>query len=383
MLRSWPDLSRFCRVRPCASGPPLMRPDEPDLLIRNPDLLRRGEPFVQALRTIKLTGVLASTVAIGPGPWATSMPHGDDCIVLYVLTKGSCVAGILEPREFVELREGDALLLPRPGRYTIAQNPNVAPVPLEELLQREFGRLHTVEEKWKALFASPFLHHLSNGGAPVVGMTALRLFFDQKFPSAILKGLPALIRLEGFVARNHSFVQAVLSQIVEQGERGLTGQDAATRLAEALLVQCLSEFLVSFGEHRPGFVRGLKDPFLAKVIGAIQTQPGARWTLQAMSRAAGLSRSAFAERFRTTMGMTPAQFLTAVRMARALEMLVNGQNSIARIADFAGYGSEAAFSRAFRKWSGSPPGSLRRSGPASTPSIGSARTADHSKQHPG
>ncbi len=361
----------------------MMRPDEPDPLIRNPDVLRRGEPFVQALRTIKLTGVLASTVAIGSGPWATSMPHGDDCIVLYVLTKGSCVAGILQPREFVELKEGDVVLLPRPGRYTIAQSPDVPPVPLEELLQREFGRFQTVEEKWKALFASSFRHHLSEGGAAVVGLTALRLFFDQKFPAAILNGLPALIRLEGFVARNHSFVQAVLSQIIEQGEKGLTGQDAATRLAEALLVQCLSEFLVSFGEHRPGFVRGLKDPFLARVIGAIQTQPGARWTLARMSRAAGLSRSAFAERFRTTMGMTPAQFLTAVRMARALDMLVNGQNSIARIADFAGYGSEAAFSRAFRKWSGAPPGSLRRGSPAAITAVDLPRTADHSKQHPG
>jgi AraC-like DNA-binding protein len=349
-----------------AAGLSMTSLDKSDTLIRNPDLLRRGEPFVQALRTIRLTGVLASTVAIGPGPWATSMPHADDCIILYVLTSGRCVGGILEPRQLVDLKQGDALLLPRPGRCMMAENRHLAPVPLEELLQREFGDIKTIEEKWKALFASPFLHHVAKGGTAAIGMTALRMFFDQNFSSAVLDGLPALIHLEGFVPRNQSFVEAMLAQIIEQGEQGLSGQDTATRLAEALLVRCLSEFLVTFGEGRPGFLRGLKDPFLAKVIGAIQNQPGAKWTLKEMSRSVGLSRSGFAERFRITMGMTPAQFLTAVRMAKAADLLVNGKISLARIADLTGYGSEAAFNRAFRKWSGSPPGALRRSALPST-----------------
>jgi AraC-like DNA-binding protein len=280
-----------------AAGLSMTSLDKSDTLIRNPDLLRRGEPFVQALRTIRLTG-------------------------------------------------------------------------LEELLHRELGDIKTIEEKWKALFASPFLHHVAKGETAAIGMTALRMFFDQNFSSAVLDGLPALIHLEGFVPRNQSFVEAMLAQIIEQGEQGLSGQDTATRLAEALLVRCLSEFLVTFGEGRPGFLRGLKDPFLAKVIGAIQNQPDAKWTLKQMSRSAGLSRSGFAERFRITMGMTPVQFLTAVRMARATDLLVNGKTSIARIADVTGYGSEAAFNRAFRKWSGSPPGALRRSGLPSTDALG-------------
>jgi AraC-like DNA-binding protein len=82
-----------------------------------------------------------------------------------------------------------------------------------------------------------------------------------------------------------------------------------------------------------------------------------------MARTAGLSRSGFAERFRNTLGMPPAQFLTAVRMARAADLLLHDKMPIARIAELTGYGSEAAFNRAFRKWSGTPPGALRRSGP--------------------
>ena len=338
-----------------------------DSLISNPDLLQRGEPSVQALRSLRVTGVLASTVAIGPGSWATSIPHPDGCIILYVLTRGRCVGGNLEPRQLVDLKEGDVLLLPRAGRCMLASSSDVAPVPLEQLLQQELGNIDTVEAKWKTLFASPFLHRLTKGGETVVGMTALRMFFDQAFPSAVLDGLPSLVHLQDFVPRNRTFVESMLTQITAQGEMGLSGQSTATRLAEALLVRCLSEFLVTFSEDRPGFVRGLKDPHLARVIGAIQSEPGAQWTTPKMARSAGLSRSAFAERFRSTLDMTPAQFVTAVRMARAADLLQHGKTSIAQIAERTGYGSEAAFSRAFSKWSGSPPGALRRAGLANSP----------------
>lgn len=342
----------------------------PEPLVQNPDLLRRGEPFVQALRTIRLTGVLASTIAIGPGPWATSMPHSDDCIILYILTKGKCVGGTVEPRQLVDLEEGDALLLPRPGRCMMAERRNIVPVPLEELLQQELGEVRTIEEKWRALFSTLFQHRLVKGGETVTGMTALRMFFDQHLSSVVLEGLPSLIPLRGFVSRNRSFVESVLAQIIEQGGQGLGAQDTAIRLAEALLTKCLSEFMVRFGEDRPGFLRGLKDPFLAKVIGAVQNQPGAKWTLVQMSHSAGLSRSSFAERFSLLMGMTPSQFVTAVRMARAAELLLQGRVSIAQIAELTGYGSEAAFNRAFRKWSGSPPGAWRRSGLAHAGTVG-------------
>jgi AraC-like DNA-binding protein len=348
-------------------------------IIRNPDLLRRGEPFVQALRALRLTGVLASTVAIGTGPWATSMPHPGDCIVLYFLTKGNCVAGTLEPREFVELREFDALLLPHPGRYMLADDSSRKPVPLEELLERELGRIDSVEEKWKSLFASPFNHHIGKGEPTAVGLIAMRLFFDQSLPTAILEGLPSLVHLNGIMSRDRSFVETLLTQIIDQGEKGLAGQDTATRLAEALLVHCLSQFLIAFGEDRPGFLRGLKDPYLARVIGAVQNRPDSRWTLEQMARSAGLSRSGFAGRFRATLGMTPSQFVTAVRMARAADLLLHGQTPMVRIAELTGYGSEAAFSRAFRKWSGSPPGALRRSAPIATESPDSW-TSNHLKQ---
>jgi AraC-like DNA-binding protein len=326
----------------------------------NPDALQRSEPLVQLLRALRVTGVLVSSVEIGAAPWAASIPHEDDTIILYMVSRGRCVGGTFEPRELVDLVEHDVLLLPRPGRCLMAQSRTVVPVPLEDLLQRELGAIDALEDKWLSLFSTPFVLAQKGGEEPEVRITAIRMFFDRKLPPALLEGLPAVIHLAGFSAKHREFVDAVLGQIIAEGESGLAGQSTASRLAEALVVKCFDVYLRTFAGHRPGFLRGLKDPYIAKVMGAIQSDPTKAWTPVTMARAASLSRSAFAERFRATMAMTPARFVTTIRMARAAEMLQHGSASIARIAEMAGYGSEAAFSRAFRKWSGSPPGALRR-----------------------
>ncbi len=334
--------------------------EEPDPVITNPVLLQRGEPLAQTLRTIRVTGVLASNIAIGSGNWAASIPHPSDCIILYVVTQGHCVGGTLQPRRLVELSEGDALLLPAAGRCLMAKDASIPPVPLEELLREELGGLDGVEAKWKSLFVSPFRHPRASSRNISVAFTALRMFFDHDSPSTLLDGLPAVIHLPRFAQRNEAFVDAMLTHIAAHGGEGLSGQMTATRLAEALLVKVLSEALSATGDERPGFYRGLKDPYLSKIVGAVQNDPRGDWTLARMSSSAGLSRSALAERFKSVMGMAPAQFVTAVRMARATELLQYGTATIASIAYRTGYGSEAAFSRAFRKWSGTPPGALRR-----------------------
>lgn len=79
-----------------------------------------------------------------------------------------------------------------------------------------------------------------------------------------------------------------------------------------------------------------------------------------MARAAGSSRSAFAERFTTLLGMPPAQYLTSIRMLQARQSLEAGQLSLLQIAEEAGYKSEAAFSTAFKRCFGRSPGSYRR-----------------------
>ena len=66
-----------------------------------------------------------------------------------------------------------------------------------------------------------------------------------------------------------------------------------------------------------------------------------------------------AERFADLVGMPPMHYLAKWRMQIASGLLSGGTN-IATVAAETGYGSEAAFSRAFKKMVGVPPSAWRR-----------------------
>jgi AraC-like DNA-binding protein len=73
-----------------------------------------------------------------------------------------------------------------------------------------------------------------------------------------------------------------------------------------------------------------------------------------------MSRSTFSARFTAVVGMPPMAYVSAARMRAARAMLVEGR-SVATVAAAHGYGSEAAFSRAFARVTGETPGRVRRS----------------------
>ncbi|TQS41953.1 helix-turn-helix domain-containing protein [Cryptosporangium phraense] len=103
------------------------------------------------------------------------------------------------------------------------------------------------------------------------------------------------------------------------------------------------------------------DPDIARVLEAVRERPGDPWTVADLARVAHASRSAFAERFRATLGESPARYVLRVRMERAKRMLADEGVSVARAAVALGYTSEAAFSRAFRRVHGTSPGTWSRS----------------------
>jgi AraC-like DNA-binding protein len=75
---------------------------------------------------------------------------------------------------------------------------------------------------------------------------------------------------------------------------------------------------------------------------------------------AGLSRTRLAERFRHFLGVSPMAYLAQWRLKLGAEMLESGDHSVAEVAAAVGYGSEAAFNRAFKREFGCPPAQFRR-----------------------
>jgi AraC-like DNA-binding protein len=85
------------------------------------------------------------------------------------------------------------------------------------------------------------------------------------------------------------------------------------------------------------------------------------WTVETLAAAAGMSRSAFALRFKELLGETPLEYLTNWRMYKATGLLREGDRKLFEVAKSVGYDSDAAFSKAFKRVLGLAPRELRRS----------------------
>jgi len=122
---------------------------------------------------------------------------------------------------------------------------------------------------------------------------------------------------------------------------------------------------------------GPPDAYVDRALAAMTAEPARRWTVASLARVAGLSRAAFARRFRCATGKAPLQWLTDLRLGLATERLVRSDDSIAEIAFVVGYGSEFALSKAFKRRFGVAPGVYRRTAtlPATSRPVCLARAA--------
>ena len=87
----------------------------------------------------------------------------------------------------------------------------------------------------------------------------------------------------------------------------------------------------------------------------------APWTVESLAEACGMSRSAFALRFKGLVGETPIEYLTSWRMHKATALLQKGDKKLLEVAKSVGYDSDAAFSKAFKRIVGVAPRAYRRS----------------------
>ncbi len=126
------------------------------------------------------------------------------------------------------------------------------------------------------------------------------------------------------------------------------------RLLEVLMIEALRSSPGHAG--RPGLLRGLSDPRLRTALHRIHDATGSTLTVTGLAQAAGMSRSAFFNRFTSALGCAPMEYARAWRMAVARDLLLRGDLTQAEIAQRVGYGSASAFTLAFVRHEGIAPG---------------------------
>lgn len=134
------------------------------------------------------------------------------------------------------------------------------------------------------------------------------------------------------------------------------------RLFEVVLIQVLRHLMES-GQMGGGMLAGMSHPKLRRALVAMHDQPGHAWSLDALADISGMSRTVFANSFRSIIGSTPGAYLQGWRIRLAQQALRQGR-PLKAIAIEVGYGSEAALSRAFKALCGMTPREWRSVTPA-------------------
>ena len=148
----------------------------------------------------------------------------------------------------------------------------------------------------------------------------------------------------------------------EHAARRPGSQEILARLSEMLFVEAVQGYIEALPGNATGWLAALRDPSLSRALSALHLRPAHAWTAEELAREACLSRSAFAEKFTSTVGLPPMSYLTRWRMLLAGQRLRESSDTLAQVAATVGYESEFSFSRAFARETGVTPGAWRKSG---------------------
>ena len=256
-----------------------------------------------------------------------------------IILKGECWIAF-DGEQPGKLQKGDFLLLPSTPSFTLSSHPGVACEPREP--------------------TDVPVRHGDQEGEPDFASLGGSFRIEQVNAPLLLALLPRMIHIPAAEGRSDK-LGGMITLIMDECAHEEPGKEMVLqRLLELLLIEALRRHGVSEDDIHAGFLSGMRDPALARVLRAMHADVRANWTVADLARIAGQSRSAFSARFGKVLGCGPIEYLARWRIALAKDALVRGTKTLDRIADEIGYESASAFSTAFRKRLGCPPGKFGR-----------------------
>ncbi|EPR9083678.1 cupin domain-containing protein [Cronobacter dublinensis] len=272
----------------------------------------------------------------GAGQWRILRESAGEAFYCAVL-QGECLMSIngKAPRR---LAAGDFMLIP--ATYTF-ENASAGVAPSAEI-------------SMPTLLGDGHVRIGSTAGPAELLMNVGHCEFDTPDKALIVALLPNEILIKG----QRRFI-TLFELLLDESRTRRPGRDVVmTHLLQLLLVESLrSDPELA---KTAGILRGLQHDRIATALHLIHEKPGADWQIAHLARECAMSRSSFFAIFSETVGMSPMQYLLFWRMSLARKALTSSQDNIEQIALRTGYQSASAFSVAFTKHAGMPPGEFRR-----------------------
>ena len=303
-----------------------------------------NDPLGEALHLLRMSGAYYCRSELS-SPWGLALPRMNGYMWFHVVTHGRCwlQAEGSEPRL---MQRGTFALVPHGEGHTVRSEPTararaIADVPLEQVSDRyEVLRL--------------------GGGGPPTTMICGAVRFDHPAAHDLVGLMPDVICLEFPGSLESEWMHMTLKLMATEAKAlAPGGETVITRLCDVLIVQAIRTWIGEDPAARRGWIGALHDPQIGRAISLLHRDPARAWTVESLAHEVALSRSAFAARFSELVGEAPMAYVARWRMQVASAWLSEADLTVSQVATRLGYGSEAAFNRAFKRIVGVPPGAMK------------------------
>lgn len=297
------------------------------------------DPLTEITASMKIRSVLLDRIE-ATAPWGLHSTCGPEIKFASVL-RGTGTLRI-PPHATVPLASGDVFVMLEAADFVISDGTAAEPIECSQL--KGYRTSNTIR--------------FGGGGSPTTLLLG-RFEIDRKEVEPILHVFPGFLHLKLDAKRAYSF-QSILDLLALETEQpGLASEAVIGSLCEMLFIHTIRVHAQTLGANSGGWLAGLADAQLGSTLTALHNNLGLDWSVESMATHAGMSRSAFAARFKHIIGQSPMDYLTQWRMHRAGLLMQRKGSNIAQIARVVGYKSESAFTKVFKKTTGTTPSDYR------------------------
>jgi AraC-like DNA-binding protein len=314
----------------------------------------------EVLRVVRLTGAMYFEVTAAC-PWVTKspptrlikaavMPEAEHVIPFHIVTLGRAWA-MPEDRSLPAsaVDPGDVVMFPLGESHILTSDPEKWDCPLNDLnVYFDAGES-----------GAPFTLVTIGGDGDKTKIVCGYFGCDTRPFNPLVSALPRVLVIKGLMDTNPLMRELLLAALGEKDNHGEGARVVLAKLSELMFVQAMREHMKSLSPSAANWLSGLRDEHVGRALRLIHTSWAKDLSLEVLARESGLSRSALAERFTRFAGEPPIQYLARWRMQVAAGLIESGV-SLGAVAERVGYGSEAAFQRAFKKHVGTSPGEWRK-----------------------
>ncbi|HWA73808.1 MAG TPA: AraC family transcriptional regulator [Polyangiaceae bacterium] len=313
------------------------------------------DPLSEALRSVRLSGAIFLDAELS-APWGFASPpasvgarliapSAEHLILFHLLVEGAATARIAGQGS-VALQPGDIAVLPRGDAH--------------ELWNGRVTELTDASTLLPKILEGSVVSERGGGGGRVTKFICGYIACERQAQRLFLAGLPPLFKVNIRRDASGEWIESTIRHLASEREQARAGRSALlAKLAEALFIETLRRYMADLPRQRTGWLAAARDSAVGRALGAIHREPARAWTVASLAQHAGVSRTVFAGRFTRLLGEAPLTYVARCRMQLGARLLETTDDTVLQVALNAGYESEAAFNRAFKREFDLPPARYR------------------------